>query len=79
MFDKGVNTPPNPSQQVTNQCEKHFICLPRNDISDISDSFDICNCILTPLLDSFNLLTTNVPRHIETSQLICSANQLTGF
>ena len=24
-------------------------------------------------------LTTNVPHHIETSQLICSANQLTGF
>ena len=26
-----------------------------------------------------NPLTTNVPHHIETSQLICSANQLTGF
>ena len=24
-------------------------------------------------------LTTNVPHHIETSQLICSANQLTDF
>ena len=27
----------------------------------------------------FNLLTTNVSHHIETSQLICIANQLTGF
>ena len=26
-----------------------------------------------------NLLTINVPHHIETSQLICIANQLTGF
>ena len=26
-----------------------------------------------------NPLTTNVPHHIETSQLICYANQLTGF
>ena len=24
-------------------------------------------------------LTTNVPQHIETSQLICIASQLTGF
>ena len=24
-------------------------------------------------------LTTNVPHHTETSQLICIANQLTGF
>ena len=28
---------------------------------------------------SINPLTTNVPHHIETSQLICIANQLTGF
>ena len=27
----------------------------------------------------FNLLTTNVPHYVETSQLICNANQLTGF
>ena len=27
----------------------------------------------------FNPLTTNVPHHLETSQLICTANQLTGF
>ena len=28
---------------------------------------------------TFNPLTTNVSHHIETIQLICSANQLTGF
>ena len=28
---------------------------------------------------AFNLLTTNVSHHIETSQLICIPNQLTGF
>ena len=27
----------------------------------------------------FNLLTTNVPPHIDISQLICIADQLTGF
>ena len=27
----------------------------------------------------FNPLTTDVPQHIETSQLICYANQLPGF
>ena len=27
----------------------------------------------------FNTLTINVPQHIETSQLLCSANQLIGF
>ena len=30
-------------------------------------------------LVSINPLTTNVPHQIETSQLICIANQLTGF
>ena len=30
-------------------------------------------------LDSFNPLTANVPHHIEASQLICIAVQLTGF
>ena len=30
-------------------------------------------------LDSLNPLTTNVPHYTETSQLICIANQLTGF
>ena len=30
------------------------------------------NCLVNPL-------TTYVPHHIETSQLICSANHLTGF
>ena len=28
---------------------------------------------------AFNPLSTNVLLHIETSQLICTANQLTGF
>ena len=27
----------------------------------------------------FNPLTTNVPHHIKTNQLICNTNQLTGF
>lgn len=26
-----------------------------------------------------NPLTTNIPHHVETSQLICHVNQLTGF
>ena len=28
---------------------------------------------------NFSLLTTNVPHHIDTSQLICYVNQLPGF
>ena len=34
---------------------------------------------LLTLFSQSNPLTTNVPEHIETSQLICIANQLTGF
>ena len=30
-------------------------------------------------IEALNPLMTNVPHHIETSQLICNANQLTGF
>ena len=30
-------------------------------------------------MELINLLTTNVPYDIETSQLFCRANQLTGF
>ena len=33
----------------------------------------------TDLMLLFNPLTTNVPLHLETSLLICNANQLTGF
>ena len=28
---------------------------------------------------SFNPLTTNVPHHVETSEVICTANRLNGF
>ena len=31
------------------------------------------------IFEQVNPLTTNVPHHIETSQLICTANHLTGF
>ena len=30
-------------------------------------------------IEALNPLMTNVPHHIETSQLICNGNQLTGF
>ena len=43
-------------------------------------NFEIHKQLFTKKLKYFvNLLMTNVPHHIETSQLICSANQLTGF
>ena len=35
--------------------------------------------LFTYTKEIFNPLTTNVPHHIETSQFICNANQLTGF
>ena len=34
---------------------------------------------IPPVLVTFDPLTTNVPHHIETSQLISNANLLTGF
>ena len=44
--------------------------------------FKIHDCNLQKLVKEMfkvNPLTTNVPHHIETSQLICTADQLTGF
>ena len=43
----------------------------------LHDELELIMILSFPLI--FNPLTTNVPHHIETSQLICSANQLTGF
>ena len=40
---------------------------------------NIENSIMEGALTNLNLLTKNVSHHIETSQLICSVNQLTGF
>ena len=37
------------------------------------------NGLQSSFVSLFNPLTTNVPHHIETSQLICRANQLTSF
>ena len=37
----------------------------------------VMNVFVAPL--AINPLTTNVPNNIETSQLSCSANALTGF
>ena len=36
----------------------------------------LCLCLCN---EKFKPLTTNDPYHIETSQLICIENQLTGF
>ena len=40
---------------------------------------EIILCVRNFLEMNLNPSTTNVPHHIETSQLICNANQLTGF
>ena len=44
---------------------------------EIKDLSNICK--YTQGEKCLNPLTTNVPHHIETSQLICIANQITGF
>ena len=48
---------------------------PRKQVRDFQISFPI----LRKLSELINSLTTTVPHHIETTQLICRANQLTGF
>ena len=40
---------------------------------------DLSTKMCRPACTDLNLLTTNVPHHIETSRLICRTNQLTGF
>ena len=35
--------------------------------------------LIVILFEILNPLKTNVPYHIETSQLVCNGNQLTGF
>ena len=42
---------------------------------------DVCGVLVTPLTPLFNVLKNILKRsqYVETSQLICSANRLTGF
>ena len=54
-------------QAVTTQFQNKFTTIQPND-GEIPDDGQ-----------GFNTLETNVPYHIETSQLICNANELTGF
>ena len=56
------------SSQQTNYVKDRFIEESGRLISDIIE-----------IRDWFNPIKTNVVEHIETSQLICNANQLTGF
>ena len=56
--------------------------LARSLNDDHSSQFKKCSKLSTSgqyKVSYLNPLTTNVPNHIETSQLICIANQLTGF
>ena len=48
----------------------------RNCFKVIDDS--VLNMPLSIVFNWINPLTSSVPHHIETSQLICVANQLTG-
>ena len=52
----------------------------RSNLFDLNDkSMESGSIRWQSWLQMLNPLTTNVPHHIETSQLICSANHLTGF
>ena len=54
-----------------------FLCA--GNIVNANKLIEILRMLNFLSLKHSNLLTTNVPHHIEASQLICSANQLTGF
>ena len=43
------------------------------------NEFKVTFGIMVMVNHFLNPITTSVPHHIETSQLICNANRLTGF
>ena len=61
----------------TKNCSLFFV---KHSILDVSQSAEYASeCTERTKSRIINTLTTNVPYHIETSQLICIANQFTGF
>ena len=60
---------------IVNSWKPSTICA-KSSILDVGLKSEYASGILCATL---NPLTTNVPHHIETSQFICNANQLTGF
>ena len=61
----------------TKSCSLFFV---KYSILDVSQSAEYASeCTERTKSRIINTLTTNVPYHIETSQLICIANQFTGF
>ena len=61
----------------TKNCSLFFV---KYSILDVSQSAEYASeCTERTKSRIINTLTTNVPYHIETSQLICIANQFTGF
>ena len=60
----------------------HFLIQKPFSSNQLDGFYMKCNTGLkwvNPLMVSINRLITNVPHDIATSQLICNANQLTGF
>ena len=57
-----------------------FIVHFHENISALTNTFTF-SINYTEAIDSksINTLTTNIPHHIETRQLVCTGNQLTGF
>ena len=61
----------------TKNCSLFFV---KYSILDVSQSAEYASeCTERTKSRIINTLTTNVSYHIETSQLICIANQFTGF
>ena len=60
-------------------CLQHAVSQKSFFIYLITFFHDLFNMQSFLLYSMFKQLTTNAPHHIETSQMICSANQLTGF
>ena len=71
-------------------CVKYFVSNPNTAFPCLKKCYDTKGVVLMTFFSVFhggmqnfklplNQFTTNVPHHIETSQLICIANQLTSF
>ena len=68
-------------KEILNRIVRYLQCS--YDGMNVFHTFNLTSEISTVMSNgssmSVNPLTTNVPDRIETNQLICNANQLTGF
>ena len=67
-------------ERFATKTKNYSLFFVKYSILDVSQSAEYASeCTERTKSRIINTLTTNVPYHIETSQLICIANQFTGF